>query len=814
MKQKLLFIFFLGFTLAANGQMLQIDTEIDSLQSSIFKTAQNNASEIIINNKLTFLYLKRGHINEAVKVNQKVLQSQFRSQISDTIEFLKAIDYKGDILFFLSDIEEALKVWNISLKLKKAWLPNKPCFQAESYCKIAKYYNFIISVDSALNYSRKAIQLTKALSVSDWNSIDIPEIYRTYIYAYKIKTYTLDYEQYGEHVIEKLDSAILIEHPLTKYYLHVFVHDKANLNTDLALLNQKINPTKKQEYYRKAEYFYNQEKELLLASNPNPMLLSTLYFTKALVTDYSLNHTDDIITKCLNYTDTSIQYLENIDSHDEKTYLFSQSNILQVRQFKNKYLHFLYQKSFSIALLEQMYRNALKSYTTFKKLIAKLKTQHVGTIFQVYNLFQFDALIYAEIELFKRTQNRKYLTDAFYHSQLSKNIDLIKIKSSIIHIDEFNDSKMRSLINENIKATTNSQEVIVDYYSSKFNPLLILIVSDGEVSYIEQNKLQLEEFKLMKHLSSMNDSVYIDLNAHYNILAKPIEKFLHGKNTIHITGNGPFAQLPYDAFLPNSSNKNHFWGDDFTIQHRFSIFINPIFKKNITETDANLSIISPNYKKNRHLLFNKRLCENIENRYKSTDPNRIDHEGFSQNFVLHISAHGYFDSARMKPTLLINDSTLLPADFVSTFKNPPVLACLIMCESAQGEIKTYEGSQNMAREFAMIGTPASISSLWKVDDKASALIMQNFYDYLDQGFPTQEALQKAKIQFRSEHPEMAHPFYWASLQCKGDNISIRLKQKTNYFIVAFSILASFFAIFAGIVFARKIRKKKSFTTQD
>lgn len=814
MLQRIVFISLISIALSASSQKSLIDEEIDVLRSELVNSPKNSSNKSLLANNLTFLCLKRGYIGEADKLNRRVLNSQFITQISDTIEFLKAIDYKGDILFFMSDMEEAFKVWKVALNFKKKWLPYKPCFQAESYCKIAKYYNFMISIDSALIYSRKAIQLTKALSASDWNSIDIPEIYRTYIYAYKIKMFEIEREQYGQRTIEKLDSAMLIKHPLAKYYLPVFVHDKANVNTDLALLNQKINPTKKQEYYRKAVHFYNQEKELLLASNPNPMLLSTLYFTKALVTDYSLNHTDGIITKCLNYTDTSIQYLENIDSHDAKTYLFSQSNILQVRQFKSKYLHFLYQKSFSIALLEQMYRNALKSYTTFKKLIAKLKTQHVGTIFQVYNLFQFDALIYAEIELFKRTQNRKYLTDAFYHSQLSKNIDLIKIKSSIIHIDEFNDSKMRCLINENIKATTNSQEVIVDYYSSEFNPLLILIVSDGEVSYIEQNKLQLEEFKLMKHLSSMNDSVYIDLNAHYNILAKPIEKFLHGKNTIHITANGPFAQLPYDAFLPNSSNKNHFWGDDFTIQNRFSIVINPIFKKNITEIDANLSIISPNYKKNRHLLFNKRLCENIENRYKSTEPNRIDHEGFLQNFVLHISAHGYFDSARMKPTLLINDSTLLPADFVSTFKNPPVLACLIMCESAQGEIKSYEGSQNMAREFAMIGTPASISSLWKVDDKASALIMQNFYDYLDQGFPTQEALQKAKIQFRSEHPEMAHPFYWASLQSKGDNISIRIEQKTNYFIVAFSILASFFAIFAGIVFARKIRKKKSFTTQD
>ena len=57
-----------------------------------------------------------------------------------------------------------------------------------------------------------------------------------------------------------------------------------------------------------------------------------------------------------------------------------------------------------------------------------------------------------------------------------------------------------------------------------------------------------------------------------------------------------------------------------------------------------------------------------------------------------------------------------------------------------------------------------VSSLWKVSDQSTALLMREFYAGLKAGNAPADALARASQQVRQAYP---HPFYWAPFIVTG-----------------------------------------------
>jgi len=57
-----------------------------------------------------------------------------------------------------------------------------------------------------------------------------------------------------------------------------------------------------------------------------------------------------------------------------------------------------------------------------------------------------------------------------------------------------------------------------------------------------------------------------------------------------------------------------------------------------------------------------------------------------------------------------------------------------------------------------------VSSLWKVSDDATALLMQGFYRRLRAGENAPGAMRGAAMEVRKQYP---HPFYWAPFLVTG-----------------------------------------------
>ena len=96
------------------------------------------------------------------------------------------------------------------------------------------------------------------------------------------------------------------------------------------------------------------------------------------------------------------------------------------------------------------------------------------------------------------------------------------------------------------------------------------------------------------------------------------------------------------------------------------------------------------------------------------------------------------------------------------------LVVLSACRTALGKEVFGEGLVGLTRGFMYAGAARVVSSVWNVDDRASALLMSRFYDaMLTRRLPPARALREAQLSLIAE-PRWANPHYWAAFGLQGD----------------------------------------------
>jgi CHAT domain-containing protein len=91
------------------------------------------------------------------------------------------------------------------------------------------------------------------------------------------------------------------------------------------------------------------------------------------------------------------------------------------------------------------------------------------------------------------------------------------------------------------------------------------------------------------------------------------------------------------------------------------------------------------------------------------------------------------------------------------------LVVLSACETGLGQLSRGDELVGLQRAFLYAGTPAVVTTLWKVDDRASFELIRAFYDRLDGAGPV-AALRQAQLDTQRAFP---HPFAWAAFGLTG-----------------------------------------------
>jgi len=145
-------------------------------------------------------------------------------------------------------------------------------------------------------------------------------------------------------------------------------------------------------------------------------------------------------------------------------------------------------------------------------------------------------------------------------------------------------------------------------------------------------------------------------------------------------------------------------------------------------------------------------------------------KSFGEQFrYIHFATHGTFDAEKPLSSGLLmtgdseNDGTLTVGELYD-LRLPADLVTLSACETALGKVANGDDVVGFTRGFLYAGTSSIVSSLWKVDDKATSILMQEFYKSLKET-DKRSALRTAQLKVKDTYN--AHPYFWAAFQITG-----------------------------------------------
>jgi CHAT domain-containing protein/tetratricopeptide (TPR) repeat protein len=149
----------------------------------------------------------------------------------------------------------------------------------------------------------------------------------------------------------------------------------------------------------------------------------------------------------------------------------------------------------------------------------------------------------------------------------------------------------------------------------------------------------------------------------------------------------------------------------------------------------------------------------------TTNPENITHPLLRCGLVLGSAKTTDKTAEKIASKTISSEQILTAYEAVNLPLSDTKLVVLSACETGAGEIHDGEGIYGLQRAFFVAGANTLLMSLWKVNDRATQLLMQAFYENLVQEkYSPQVALKKAQQKLREKYQ---HPYFWAAFVVVG-----------------------------------------------
>jgi CHAT domain-containing protein/Tfp pilus assembly protein PilF len=305
--------------------------------------------------------------------------------------------------------------------------------------------------------------------------------------------------------------------------------------------------------------------------------------------------------------------------------------------------------------------------------------------------------------------------------------------------------------------------------------------------YIKTFEIDITKDDLDKKIISLiqnwktSDSAFL-----YNKLITPIISELEGVTRLCIIPDKSLNSLPFHALLNNDKylieEYSLFYVNSLSVLHKLRLsspkgkekllaFGNPDFGKEGTLTYK--GILKP-------LPATEDEVISIGEIYKDRAKVFIGATALEKNFdkyaeeygIIHLATHGLLDELNpMYSAILLtaddNSDGLLTAREILKYELDADLVVLSACETATGKLLEGEGLLGLSRAFFGATVQSIIASLWPVEEQSTKILMELFYQNLNNGMQIVEALRAAQISLMA-NPRYKHPFFWAPFVLLGD----------------------------------------------
>ncbi|MFN8499541.1 MAG: CHAT domain-containing tetratricopeptide repeat protein [Anaerolineae bacterium] len=136
--------------------------------------------------------------------------------------------------------------------------------------------------------------------------------------------------------------------------------------------------------------------------------------------------------------------------------------------------------------------------------------------------------------------------------------------------------------------------------------------------------------------------------------------------------------------------------------------------------------------------------------------------------LLHLSCHGVFtpEDALLSALYTAPAETLTALDVLENLELDCDLVTISACESGLSRVRRGDELVGLTRAFAFAGARAYLSTLWRVDERSTQLLMTHFYGQVQAGRGFAEALRRAQLELCG-HPDFSQPQHWAAFVLVG-----------------------------------------------
>jgi len=367
----------------------------------------------------------------------------------------------------------------------------------------------------------------------------------------------------------------------------------------------------------------------------------------------------------------------------------------------------------------------------------------------------------------------------------NNNIEMYDLDTKALNNALILKSKENEIQEINLDLYHNLYSILWSPFSNTINNENIIIIPDGNLFNLSFETLSTIPVNSVKDLAK--NSLLNNYHLSYNYSLLLIDK--HQKPT--------FFEKNFVAFTPEfndqmKSNYKTAITDSVFLDKTYLTLLPQPFSKDLAQS----------YSK----IFDGTLFSN-ENASKQVFTNHA-----KEHKIIHIGTHA--ESNNVSPQLSrlifaknVNDTISSEDNSLYTYEiyNQNLssnLAILTACETGKPTYQAGEGMISLAHAFNYAGSESILTSLWKIDEKSSAEIIEKFYSYIKKGLPKDDALQKAKLDYiATAQGRTIAPQYWAGLVLIGDTSPIELGNSPN--LIFWLGIATLVLILFIIFFKRK-----------
>jgi CHAT domain-containing protein len=332
---------------------------------------------------------------------------------------------------------------------------------------------------------------------------------------------------------------------------------------------------------------------------------------------------------------------------------------------------------------------------------------------------------------------------------------------------------------QTIQSYLSNDEILLEYYSFG-DDLYAVVINARQISIKTLNGTGLDDLVKQYRESILNytSNEYVEYSEKlYSMLIEPIEDKITGKK-LTIVPHGSLHYLPFSTL----SKQSTFLIEQYELRILPSASVLPLISsRNTNESSLNLLALgNPDLGNSVYdlpaaateveaILLHKDNSKGLF-RLEATETAVKSIGGTAR--ILHIASHGEFNSnVPLKSRLLLakdnkNDGELTLSEIYDLSLTTD-LVVLSACETAVGNITSGDDIVGLTRGFFYAGASSVVSSLWVVDDNATAMLMKAFYQKKE-SVNSIKALQQAQLSVKQNYNE--HPFFWAAFQIYGNAI--------------------------------------------